>query len=468
MADDETPPDEGGTGDNKELRAKDMVRAKDLLRAGELDTEQRGAEKFGRDVMQRRLRRPVGNSEKLWKRVDGEDPWELDKPKKKVEKQRGVYAAGRFVRVDKAEQSKSKKDDPNAHIPDWARNQQRRRESAVSAPEVKATPTATDPLERLKQIIAQKNDEAAAKRDKASDAASRMAKSEPAAAPPEQELSLEDRLPPAPSTSGRVSKAGRLRNTSARRPTARAMPSKPSKAKAYAAGRSPHPAEQHQGPPEDLPVEMRRPPIVDPNAKKPVKRKKPYGAGRGPDRSQPKAPKDIPIEMRRPPRVGKAARGSEAPARATRMAAGRQGEQAPAPTKKTDLPVELRTPPRPGAPAAPPAPTPEAAPAPAAKAVAAPAAEPVDRTPPKPKPPPAPVERAIPSPGGGGMDDLFGMASMEGPMRIGRRSRKKASAETEKAKPEAPKGPAQPPFPIPKPGLAAKKGTSAEPEPDGE
>ena len=45
------------------------VRAKDLLRAGELQADPNQAESFGTSVMRRRFRRPVGNSERLWKRV---------------------------------------------------------------------------------------------------------------------------------------------------------------------------------------------------------------------------------------------------------------------------------------------------------------------------------------------------------------------------------------------------------------
>ena len=52
------------------------------------------------------------------------------------------------------------------------------------------------------------------------------------------------------------------------------------------------------------------------------------------------------------------------------------------------------------------------------------------------------------------MDDLFSMASSEGPMRIGRRRKKQAAAaEDAPAKADAPNGPRgsqKPPHPIPK------------------
>ena len=83
----------------------DKLTAKDLLRAGELDAPEHAGERFGRRVRDRHMRRPVGNSSRLWSRVDGEDPFGEPR-KKEPPKQRGVYASGRFVRIDSEERRK--------------------------------------------------------------------------------------------------------------------------------------------------------------------------------------------------------------------------------------------------------------------------------------------------------------------------------------------------------------------------
>lgn len=464
-----TPPggtasDDTSADDGTPLRAKDVVgakseeplRAKDLLFRGELGTDEVGSERFGSSVMRRRFRRPVGNSEKLWKKVDGEDPWDLPKPKKPAKKQRGVYAAGRFVRVDKAEAAKGKPKDASSHIPEWARQKAKQREQAQAEPEVKATPTSEDPLQRLMQTIAQKNAEADAKRDKGNDAASRMRKAQgqSPSGPQSTERALPDQAPPPPSApqpGKRATRSGRLRTSHSTGRVRQQRARKAPENRAYATGRGP---EKPRGPVKDLPVEMRRPPRVDPNASSKPERVRGYAAGRGPDRNK-KPAKEIPLEMRRPPRVDPNAKAPDPAqvARSQKLAAGRTPDRRK-PASKKDLPVEMRRPPHPGG-------AQEAEPAPVEPTKPAPAKStkpqaPIDRTPPKPKPPAA-KPGTMPSLGGssGGMDDLFGMASSEGPMRIGRRRKKTAASEGDegakkKAAPSGPRGSQKPPVALPK------------------
>lgn len=435
------------------------MKAKDLLRAGELEPERPGSERFGRSFAERRFRRPVGNSERLWKKVDGEDPWEANKARKPEKKQqRGVYAAGRFVRVDKHRESKERA--KKAQIPEWARKERSSgAESGSKQPqqaEVKATPTAEDPMARLMQIIAQKNAEAQAKIDKASDAASRMKKKAPPApvptpgAPPRapsqasahgdgQPVPTPPR-PPKPAPRKSSSRSGRMRTSSGRRTAAPAPPPvspSPQKPRQMAAGRAPP---KPRGKPTDLPVEMRRPPRIDPNARTaeavdPKNRR--MAAGRAPPKPRAK-PKDIPLEMRRPPRIG---------------ADGVVQKVGPATEIRKDSPAFNRPGKKTVSKKARPSASASASSPKAPAKTAEPAAPPIDRTPPKPRSVPKPKP-----PGGGaggnagGMDDIFGMAAQgEGPMRIGRRKKKKAAAEPDKsAKPKPDSGPPKPPFPIPK------------------
>lgn len=404
-------------------------KVKDLLQSGELDAKQTPGDSFGERHLRRHLRRPVGNSEKLWKKVDGEDPWDEPAPTR-APRRRGVYASGRFVRIDDGRGQKEQTAE-KSHIPEWARTAQAKAEAARSSPGtddgVTATPTAEDPLARLMQTIQQKNAEVEAQRAKKEDAAERIRRAREAE---ELEAVQEDPLPGIPgatrlgggaSERASVSHTGRIR-------TARGGMLKPAEVKKdkpqdpssrrMAAGRAP-PKERQA--PKDIPVEMRRPPRVeyDPTKKKrerldPSQRR--MAAGRAPPKAKPKT-NDLPLEMRRPPRFDP---NAPEPARQApvqhRMAAGRAPPEPRASTE--DIPVEMRRPPRideDGDPVAPaPGTTAEGAPAPA---------EPKAPTPPK------PVNRSPSGGGGGGLDDLFGLAQQEGRVRIGRRRKKTAEPE---------------------------------------
>lgn len=403
--------------DDNETPEPTGPKVKDLLRSGELDAHEHKGEDFGSSVMRRHMRRPVGNSERLWKKVDGEDPWDLPRPKK-APKQRGVYASGRFVRIDKGQPKKSaKKAD---HVPAWAREKQRAAAAAranpkgSSEPEVKAVPTADDAIGRLQQIIAQRNAENEAKKDKAVDAAARLKEK---AAEAEAAAEAQAAAPPPVPVKVGPSKTGRMRTqrSSGRTPTARSA----------------------DGPGSELTPEMRSVPRVPHQKKKhkipPEQRR--YAAGRSAPPPRP-PPKDIPIEMRRPPRILPGDKKEEPAAPVQhRYAAGRSAPPPRPPPK--DIPIEMRRPPRfgPDGQVLPPSESPAAppradAPVPVAAADETPPAAPELPVKAPPKAPPKPPERRTTKPGGGGgMDDLFGMASAEGPMRIGRSRRKKAAPE---------------------------------------
>ncbi|MFK7929106.1 MAG: hypothetical protein AB8H79_13015 [Myxococcota bacterium] len=403
--------------DEKDAPPEEGLRVKDLLRAGTLEEHEHKGEAFGRSVMNRRYRRPVGNSERLWKKVDGEDPW--DEPKVKTPpKQRGVYASGRFVRIDKGGPKKAQPE--KSHIPDLARKRQSDANRARSNPaaEVKATPTSDDPLERLQQIIRQRNADNETRASKARDAATRIKRKVAEPEPePEEEVEVAPPVPAKP----RSSKTGRLR-THAGQPVVKKVRKTPVKNRVLAAGRE----AKTRGPITDIPVEMRTPPRVahEPKgAKADPNRPRKYAAGRGPAKGRAEAV-DLPLEMRRPPRI--APNAPEAAPKPERYAAGR-GPKA-APKKAVDIPLEQRRPPRIGADGLPMESAAPAAtvPVPGDEAAALPDSPPTFNPPP-PKAPPR-----MPKSGGGGMDDLFGLAASEGPMRIGRRRKKTAVAEPEK------------------------------------
>jgi hypothetical protein len=397
-------------------------KVKDLLKSGNLEEHEPAAESFGERVMRRHLRRPAGNSERLWKKVDGTDPWDLPAPPK-PDKQRGVWAAGRFVRMD---QEESRKADAASHIPDWARKQADQPRQPKAAPEPERAPAPApaakvDPQEKIKEIIARKQAEA--------DAQTRAAAAARAASAPPPSATAE--APPAPvvpigARQASMSKSGRVRthNGGSFDPTAPVAPvtaPEPEPKHRYAAGRAPPPP---RAKPVDLPVEMRTPPKIDPNAPAapaaPVQHR--YAAGREAPAPR-KPPKDIPLEQRMPPRVGQAAAAAPAPS-APKYAAGRE---APPPRKAPkDLPLEQRMPPRIGPDGQPLPPSSPPKPAEPASADAAPSL---------PAPRPAPEPGAPPPSNNASLDDLFGLAN-EGRVRIGRRAKKDAAPAAEEPKKE--------------------------------
>jgi hypothetical protein len=397
-------------------------RVKDLLRSGTLDEHQPASADFGERVMRRHMRRPVGNSERLWRKVDGSDPWDLPEPPK-PDKSRGVWAAGRFVRVDRDE---AKKQETTSHIPDWARKQADEPRQAKASADPAPSSAKVDPQDKIKEVIARKQAEADAQ-TRAAVAARAASAPAPAPAPTEPaapSIPIGSR-PPSMSKSGRV----RTNHGGSFDPTAPppvAGPSAPEPQHRYAAGRSAPPPRKA---PTDLPVEMRTPPKVDPNAPAPAPAptQHRYAAGRSAPPPR-KAPTDLPVEMRTPPRIdpngGTAASAPPQP----RYAAGR----APPPPRAApkDLPIEQRMPPRIGPdgqplpPSSPPRPEPgAAASAPAGEGAAGGSATPA-----------AAPRPALPTPaassGGnsGSLDDLFGLAN-EGPVRIGRRAKKVAAPD---------------------------------------
>lgn len=396
-------------------------RAKDLLRSGALDEREPGSSAFGDRVMRRHLRRPAGNSERLWRKVDGTDPWDLPEPPR-PEKQRGVWAAGRFVRMNEAEQKKAKSD---SHIPDWARKQaeQPRKPKAEEKPEPKQ-----DPTEKIKEVIARRQAQADAEARKAA------AEREPVAPPPEAPEAThtpDERAQPIGSRQATVTRGGRIRTQhgGAFEPSA-ARAARPDPEDAvqhrYAAGRAPPPPRKK---PKDLSLEDRRPPRVDPN--KPAEvidpRSRRYAAGRAPPPPRQK-PTDLSLEDRRPPRFDPNAPPVEQAPVEHRYAAGR----APPPPRQqpTDLPIEMRHPSKVGAGSQqadvadePQDPTVASAPeAPAPQA-------PPDRTPPRPAGPSKPPGPPVTGGNSASLDDLFGLAANEGRVRIGRRTKKTAAAE---------------------------------------
>ncbi|TVQ94095.1 MAG: hypothetical protein EA397_03005 [Deltaproteobacteria bacterium] len=400
-------------------------RVKDLLKGGKLDERATGGEDFGERVMRRHLRRPVGNSERLWKKVDGDDPWDLPKPPK-PKKQRGVWAAGRFVRVETKEQ---KKKAAESHIPEWARKQaeQPRVPKAEAKPEPKA-----DPESKIKEIVARKQAELDAKAQAAKPAPAPPSAEEPTTPPPRA-------VPPVGRRKASVSRSGRIRTHKGGAFIEGEEPPPPAEEPEvqhrYAAGRAPPPPRQK---PKDLALEDRRPPRVDPHAPKQEidPRQRRYAAGRAPPPPR-KAPKDLAVEDRRPPRIDPNAPSGEPAEVQHRYAAGR----APPPPRKkpNELSIEDRMPSRIGAdgklmPA-------EAG---ATKATSASAQPPSQRsTPPPPNPTlTGPSPKPAPPSGAGNnasLDDIFGLAANEGRVRIGRRKKKAAEpggADGDKSKGE--------------------------------
>lgn len=397
-------------------------RVKDLLKRGELDERSTGGEDFGERVMRRHLRRPAGNSERLWKKVEGADPWDLPKPPKPA-KQRGVWAAGRFVRV---EEKQAKKESADSHIPDWARQQAQ--QPRVPKAEARPPEPKPDPESKIKEIVARKQAEL--------DAQAKAAKPSPEPAPaPSADPSAQRLAPPVGRRKASVSKTGRIRTHKGgailhgdEPPAASAEPEVQHR---YAAGRAPPPP---RAKPTDLSLEDRRPPRVDPNAPAPEidPRQRRYAAGRAPPPPRQK-PNDLAIEDRRPPRIDPNAPAGAQPDVQHRYAAGR----APPPPRQQpkDIPLEMRRPSRIG-PDGKPMPQDTAPPEPVR-----PPAEP-SRSAPPPNPTLAGSNPSPPAPSGGGnsasLDDIFGMAANEGRVRIGRRKKKEAAPEVVDGPPEAP------------------------------
>ncbi|MFT7520495.1 MAG: hypothetical protein ACI9MC_002644 [Kiritimatiellia bacterium] len=421
---------------------------KDLLRSGELEAPEHTGQRFGRELGDRHFRRPVGNSRRLWQRVDGEDPFDKPKPKKPP-RQRGVYASGRFVRIDAEERRKDRAS--QADIPAWAREKRRSPSSTPKPPEQAAPEAASepagDPLAKLREIMSRRNMDHDAKKAKEADASARI-KAAQAAVPkaPPKKVSydndgeivreLPDRTAPPDDAQREISKnnrssisrAGRVRTAKGGGITAspiRHVVQRPDDdvQHRYALGRK---APKKRGPASDLPIEMRRPPLIRPGDSAPEPPTGPvqhrYAAGRAPPKPR-AAPTDIPIEMRRPPVIRPGESAPEPPrmpeAKQPRMAAGRAPPKPRA--KPKDIPASMRRPPRFDVdgniipPSGDVRMVPTRAPKPAES-----------------DPPPTPastepkkVQRSIPKPGGGGagMDDLFG-AAQEGRVRIKRVKKK--------------------------------------------
>jgi hypothetical protein len=375
----------------------EALRARDLVRSGEIGETAHNAERFGQGVVDRFLRRPVGNSERLWRRIDGTDPWD-NSPPPPVEKPRGVYAAGRLVRLDKPAAST-----PQDSVPDWARKAQADRDAARASPKAEAAPAAKaekiDPMDKLKQAISERQAAADAETArKQAETRAAMAKAPPRAEEPPPAS------PPATRTPrSTLTKAGRIRtgdggSTAPVPPpalTEKAPPPQPSQ-RAYAAGRAPPPPKAR---PKDIPIEQRMPPRIDPNSASKAKAapvQHAYAAGRAPP--PPKAAaKDLPVEMRKPPKPGGAPEPTATPA--APAAPPRPAGPAGKPPVESHQPPDVR-------------PTP---PASANPHVAG-------GLPGQPAPAPKSASNKA------SMDDIFGMAAQEGRVRVGRRSKPAAEA----------------------------------------
>lgn len=111
------------------------LKVRDILRLGQIPerpipfTQATGA------MFNRILRRPAGNSARIWKRMEWEDPFE-DKPihSRKLN-YKGVYAKGRFVRIDKAqpETRNEPKRDPHDELVERMKKATIRQEEEVRA-----------------------------------------------------------------------------------------------------------------------------------------------------------------------------------------------------------------------------------------------------------------------------------------------------------------------------------------------
>ena len=97
---------------------KSELKVRDALRLGKVLARDVPFMRATTILFDRIFRRPAGNSARIWKRVEWDDPFE-DKPyrSRKVD-YKGVYAKGRFVRLDKAqaEAKPTPKHDPHADL----------------------------------------------------------------------------------------------------------------------------------------------------------------------------------------------------------------------------------------------------------------------------------------------------------------------------------------------------------------
>ena len=69
-------------------------------------------------LFDRIFRRPAGNSARIWKRMEWDDPFEDRPHRSRKVNYKGVYAKGRFVRIDKAQPEKKStpKQDPHEEL----------------------------------------------------------------------------------------------------------------------------------------------------------------------------------------------------------------------------------------------------------------------------------------------------------------------------------------------------------------
>ena len=90
------------TEEKKEPTVRQLLQAKKL--AIRPDPFQRAVAR----ILDRLFRRPVGNTARLWKRMECDDPFVRTTPKSPKAEYKGVYASGRFVRFDQLEKEKAK------------------------------------------------------------------------------------------------------------------------------------------------------------------------------------------------------------------------------------------------------------------------------------------------------------------------------------------------------------------------
>jgi len=216
---------------------KPELKVRDALRKGVVPIRDVPFMRATSLLFDRIFRRPAGNSARIWKRMEWEDPFE-DKPyRSRKMAYKGVYAKGRFVRIDKAQ--------------------------AKAQPKPKKDPHA-DLVERLKKAKAREAEEARAKKaaeakaKKSSVADAAKAKVEPIApviplpTPKTPEPEPIDRRPPMPTLTPKSRRSGRMstRNQSMRPGRRRPVLS--------------------TVPPNGLTLEERRPPMPQPANLKPT------------------------------------------------------------------------------------------------------------------------------------------------------------------------------------------------------
>jgi hypothetical protein len=118
-------------------------------------------------LFDRLFRRPVGNSARIWARLEMEDPFERREKRGPKAAYRGVYAKGRFVRFDKMEREEKKKkapEDSHAALVARLKKQKAMQESAPKKaappkppPKPPAKPVAAPP--KAPKMVAKKEDE---------------------------------------------------------------------------------------------------------------------------------------------------------------------------------------------------------------------------------------------------------------------------------------------------------------------